>query len=187
MMGFASATHLDGHDYSNFRAAVGKLILMAPWRPNMQFAIQQLPIQILNPTTESKRVVRHFKATQHTCLRLEPRGMVQKVFAGTRWSAGACDSATRQSVTGLPCDIQDVTMRNRSLKQTAISLSSCEAENCWDSQNSSSNFTATFQFVSRWIQTRQDTLHSAGDQADSNTLKYDAWQYNSGYERNVCR
>ena len=55
---------------------------MAPWRPDMQFAIQQLSTQVLNPTTESKKTVkhliRHLKGTQHTCLRLEPRGMVQK-------------------------------------------------------------------------------------------------------------
>ena len=42
VMELASATPLDGHDYSNFRTAVGKLIFMAPWRPAMQFAIQQL-------------------------------------------------------------------------------------------------------------------------------------------------
>ena len=42
VMELASATPLDGHDYSNFRTAVGKLICMAPWRPDMQFAIQQL-------------------------------------------------------------------------------------------------------------------------------------------------
>ena len=48
----------------------------------MQFAIQQLSTQVLNPTTESKRAVkqliRYLKGTQHTCLRLEPREMVQK-------------------------------------------------------------------------------------------------------------
>ena len=33
-----------------------------------------------------------------------------------------------QSVTGYLCDVQNVTMCKRSLKQTAISLSSCEAE-----------------------------------------------------------
>ena len=42
----ASPTPLDGHDYSNFRAAVGKLIFVAPWRPDMQFAIQQLSTQV---------------------------------------------------------------------------------------------------------------------------------------------
>ena len=31
------------------------------------------------------------------------------------------------------------------------------------------------------------TFYSAGDQADSNTSKYDALQYNSVHERNVCR
>ena len=40
----------------------------------------------------------------------------------------ASDSATRQSVTGYHCDVQTVTLCNGSLKQTAISLSSCEAE-----------------------------------------------------------
>ena len=53
-MELASATPLDGHDYSNFRTAVGKLIFMAPWRPDMQFAIQQLSTQVLNPTTEEQ-------------------------------------------------------------------------------------------------------------------------------------
>ena len=47
-MELASATPLDGHDYSNFRTAVGKLIFMAPWRQAMQFAIQQLSTRVLN-------------------------------------------------------------------------------------------------------------------------------------------
>ena len=49
-------------------------------------------------------------------------------FVGRGDSDWAGDSATRQSVTGYHCDVQNVTMFNRSLKQTAISLSSCEAE-----------------------------------------------------------
>ena len=81
MTELASAIPLDGHDYSNFRTAAGQLIFMAPWRPDMQFAIQQLSTQVRNPTTESKRAVkqliRYLKGTQHTCLRLEPREMVQ--------------------------------------------------------------------------------------------------------------
>ena len=134
-MEFASATPLDGHEYFNFRTAVGKLIFMALWRRDMQFAIQQISTQVLNPTTESKRAVkqlkRYLKGVQHTCLRLEPREMVQKGLlqnAGRSHSDWASDSATRQSVTGYHCNLQNVTMCNRSLKQTAISLSSCEAE-----------------------------------------------------------
>ena len=136
------------------------------------------------PHTESKRAVkqliRYLKCTQHTCLRLEPRGKVQKgllELVGRNDSDWAGDSATRQSVTGYHCNAQGVTMCNRSLKQTAISLSSCEAEfyaasaNFWDSQSSSRNCTTTFQFVSRWIQIRHDTFHSAEDQADSSTSK----------------
>ena len=68
VMELASATPLDGHDYSNFRRAVGNLIFMAPWRPDMQFAIQQLSTQVFNPTIESKRAVkqlmRYLKGTQ---------------------------------------------------------------------------------------------------------------------------
>ena len=199
-MELASATSLDGHDYFNFRTAVGKLIFMAPWRPDMQFAIQQLSTQVLNTTTESKRAVkqliRYLKGTQHTCLRLEPREVVPTgllELVGRSDSDWADDSATRQSVTGYHCDVQNVTMCNRSLKQTAIGLSSCEAqfyaasacENCWDTQNSSRNFTAKFHFVSKWTQTRQDTFCSAGDQVDSNTSRYDVCHCSSGYERNV--
>ena len=101
----------------------------------MQFAIQQQSIQVLNPTTESKRAVkqliRYLKGTLHTCLRLEPREMVQPgllELVGRSDSVWAGDSATLQSVTGYHCDVQNVTMCNRSLKLTAISLSSCEAE-----------------------------------------------------------
>ena len=107
VMELASATPLEGHDDSNFRTAVGKLIFMAPWRPDMQFAIQQLSTQVLNPTTESKRAVkqliRYLKGTQHTCLRLEPREMIQTgllELVGRGDSDWARDSATRQSVTG---------------------------------------------------------------------------------------
>ena len=101
----------------------------------MQFAIQQLSTQVPNPTTESKRAVkqlkRYLQGTQHTCLLLEPREMVQTgllELVGRSDSDWAGDSATRQSVTGYHCDVQNVTTCNRSLKQTAISLSSCEAE-----------------------------------------------------------
>ena len=78
-----------------------------------------------------KQLIRYLRGTQHTCLRLELRGMVQKgllELVGRSDSDWAGDSATRQSVTVYHCNVQNVTMRNRSLKQTAISLSSCEAE-----------------------------------------------------------
>ena len=141
VMELASATPLDGHDYSNFHTAVGKLIFMAPWRPDMQFAFQQLSTQVFSSTTDSKRAVkqliRFLKGKQHTCLRLEPRGMVQQgllELVGGSDSDVAGDSAPRQSVTGYHCDVQNVTVRHRSLKQTAISLSSCEADRVLRSQ-----------------------------------------------------
>ena len=99
----------------------------------MQFSLKKLSAQVLNPTTESKRAVkqliRYNKGTQHTCLSLEPRKMVQRGLldiVGRSDSDWAGDSATRQSVTGYHCNVQNVTMCNRSLKQSVISLSSCE-------------------------------------------------------------
>ena len=135
VMELASATPLDGHDYSNFRTPVGNLIFMAPWKTDMQFAIKQLRTQVLNPTTETKRAVKQLRryliGTQHISLRLEPRDMVQQSLleiVGRSDSDSAGDKGTRQSVTRLHCEVQNVTMCNRSLKQTAISLTSCEAE-----------------------------------------------------------
>ena len=49
-------------------------------------------------------------------------------LVGRRDSDRAGVSATRQSVTGYHCNVQGVTMCNRSLKLTAISHSSCAAE-----------------------------------------------------------
>ena len=53
----------------------------------MQFDIQQLSTQVLNPTTESKRAVkqliRYLKGTQHGGLRLEPRERFQQVCWGS--------------------------------------------------------------------------------------------------------
>ena len=54
------------------------------------------------------------------------KGSLEPVSRGD--SDWADDSATCRSVAGYHCDVQNVAMFNRSLKQTAISLTSCEAE-----------------------------------------------------------
>ena len=63
--------------YSNTTFAQSSETRLHGTLPDMQFAIQQLFTQVLNPTTESKRAVkqliRYRKGTRHTCLRLEPR------------------------------------------------------------------------------------------------------------------
>ena len=179
-----------------------KLIFMAPWRPDMQFAIQQLSTQVLNPTTESKRAVkqliRYLKGTQHTCLRLEPREMVQTCLleiVGRSDSDWAGDSATRQSAIGYRCNVQNVTMCNQSLKQTAISLSSCEAE--FYAANACAGellgLAELFKELHHDVAVRlfdgfrlgKTQSTAQGTRRTQNTSKYDAWQYNSGYERNV--
>ena len=78
-----------------------------------------------------KKAFQGLKISPQAWSRLEPREMVQTgllELVGRSDSDWAGDSTTRQSVTGYHCDVQNVTMCNRSLKQTAISLSSCEAE-----------------------------------------------------------
>ena len=65
VMELASANLLDGDDYINFRTAVRKLIFTTRWRPDMQFAIQHLSTQVLNPTSESKRAVKQLVRYSH--------------------------------------------------------------------------------------------------------------------------
>ena len=69
----------------------------------MQFAIQQLSTKVLNPTTQSKRAVnqliRYFKGTQHTCLRLEPREMAWQYNRGYEPSVSRVD--TKNNTTDL--------------------------------------------------------------------------------------
>ena len=52
---------------------------------------------------------------------MDQKGLLELV--GRSDSDWAGDPATRQSAAGCHCDAQNVTLCNRSLKQTAISLS----------------------------------------------------------------
>ena len=163
----------------------------------MQFAIQQLSTQLFNPTTESKRAVkqliRYLKGTQHTCLRLEPREMDQKgllEIVGRSDSDWAGDSATRQSVTGYHCSVQNVnlTMCNWSLKQTAIVIS-CEAE-FYAASACAGELLGLAELCKELhydVAVRLGKTPSTAQQTRraQHTSKYDAWQYNSVYERNV--
>ena len=99
-------------------------------------------------------------------------------LVGRSDSDRAGDSATRQSVTGYHCHVQNVTMCNRSLKQTAISLSSCEAEFYAVSACAgvllglAELFQELHYNVSVRLEMNSDsarhiTFYSAGDQADS--------------------
>ena len=138
---------LDGHDYSNFRTAVGKLIFMAraEW-------IKKVCWNSLVVVTQIGPAIRQDAKVQRDVIAM---------FRTWHCATGVWNRQRSVSVHAKQISTQPVLAQ----------------ENCWDSQNSSRNFTTTFPFVSRWIQTRQDTFYSAGDQADSNTLSYDVWQY----------
>ena len=108
---------------------------------------------------------------------------------------GSAIQQRAQSVAGYHCNVQGVTMCNRSLKRTAISLSSCEAEFYAASACAGKllGLAETLQGAALQLSSssrdgfRFGTFYSAEDQADSSISKYDAWQHNSGYEKNVCR
>ena len=134
-----------------------------------------------------KQLIRYLKGTQHTCLRLEPREMVQTGLlevVGRSDSDWAGDSATRQSVTGYHCDEQNVTTCNRSLKQSAISLSSCDAEfYAAELLGPAELFKELHYKVSVRLEMGSDSARhilQRRRQADSYTLRYDACQYSSG-------
>ena len=107
---------------------------------------------------------------------------------GRRESDWAGDSATRQFVTGYHCTVQGVPMRNRSLKQTVISLSSCEAE-IYAVSTCAGEFLGVAELFKelhynvsvrlRWIQIRHVMFSREEDQEDSSTLNYDACLYNT--------
>ena len=85
-------------------------------------------------------------------------------------------------------------MRNRSLKQTVISLSSCEAEIYAVSTCAGEFLGLTELFKElhynvslrlRWIQIRHVTFSREEDQEDSSTLNYDACLYNTGSKKRL--
>ena len=85
-------------------------------------------------------------------------------------------------------------MRSRVLRSKCL-----RGKNCWDSQNSPRNFTTTFQFFSRWIQTRQDNIlqrrGTRRTQTHRNTMPCNTTVYtretfvgdSSGHEEQHCR
>ena len=104
------------------------------------------------------------------------KGMIE--FVGRSDSDWAGDSATRQCAFGYQCNVQGVIWCTRSLKQTAISLSSCEAEfytasACafWVLHHfSKTNFAAKFYFVLRWTQILH-VMYSREEGQDSDTSR----------------
>ena len=135
-----------------------------------------------------KQLIRYLKGTQHTCLRLEPRGMVQKGLLEVVKLGRRFRNAPKRYGISVQCAGRNAVQPSVSVRAKQSSTQPVLAqESSPDSQTSSRNCTTTFQFVSRWIQIRQDTFYSAEDQADSSTSKYDAWIFNSGDEKNVCR
>ena len=77
----ASATPLDGQDYSNIRTAVDKLTLHGTLETRHAFChpttIHTCPQPHDREQARSEVVDTISQVTQHTCLRLEPREMVQ--------------------------------------------------------------------------------------------------------------
>ena len=124
---------LDGHDYSNFRTAVGKTHLHGTMAT--RHAIRHSTTFHTSAQSHNRKQTRSENncfdiskvhttlvfVSNHTCrFKMEWLNWLVAVRAG--------DSSTRQSATGYHCNVQGVTVCNTCLKQTAISLRSCEAE-----------------------------------------------------------
>ena len=114
-------------------------------------------------------------------------------LVGRSDSDWASDSATRQSVTGHHCDVQNVTMCNRSPKQTAISLTSREAEfyaasACAGQPLGIADFFKEqhYNFPVR-LEMDSDSARHILQRRGAGGLKQDAWLFNRGYEKNVYR
>ena len=164
--------------YTNFRTAVGKLIFMALWRLDTHFAIQQLSTQVLNPTTESKRA--QYLSSSRTNMTVQKSFCLNLLVVVTQIGPEIRQRAKRYGISWQRTRSDDVqpksgTDSNQSqFVRSRVLRSVVQAQgNFWVSQNSSRNFTATFQFVSRWIQIPHVTFHSEEDHADSSTLKFD--------------
>ena len=52
VMELVTGIPLDGHTTPTFAQRSEKLIFMAPWRPDVQFAIRLLSTQVINPTAD---------------------------------------------------------------------------------------------------------------------------------------
>ena len=90
VMELASATPLDGHDSSNFRTAVGKLISMAPWR--QRHAIGHPATIHTSPQPHDREQARsetvdaiYQRHARHLSSSCTARNGSNR-FAGTRWS-----------------------------------------------------------------------------------------------------
>ena len=146
---------------------------MAPWRP--RHAIRHPTTIHAGPQSHNRE-----QARSETVDTISQKH-AQYLSSSRVTQSGPEDSAKRQSDTGYRCNVQGVTMCSRSLKQTAISLSSCEAEFSTASacarDPSRSRRTlprtslGTLQFVSKWIQIRHVAFYSEEDREDSSTLK----------------
>ena len=79
----ATAIPLDGHDYSNFRTAVGKLTFMATWGPDMQIR-HSTTIHTSRQSHNRKQARSETiatitpQSTRNTGLRLEKHNSIQK-------------------------------------------------------------------------------------------------------------
>ena len=127
----ASAIPLDGHDHSNFRTAVGKLIFTVTLET--RHAIRHPTTIHTSPQSHNRE-----QARSETVDTISQKARNTPVFVlnraewfqngllelvGRRDSDWTGDSATCQSVTEYHCNVLC-----HCLKQTGISLSSCEAE-----------------------------------------------------------
>ena len=152
----------------------------------------------INTTTESKRAVkqliRYLKGTRHTCLRLELHGTVQKVCWNSLVVVTQIGPAFRLRAKQDIIAMCMATICNRSLKQTAISLSSCEAEFYAASACAENQADSSISNYDGWIREKRlsvgrvDTknnkycrsLHETSGRTENAVARKETWTSNLG-------
>ena len=144
-------------------------------------------MQVLNPTTESKRAVKQLlrclRSTENACLRLEPHVSVQEgmiAHVGRSDSDSAGELSTRQSVTTFHCHSckpsVSVVERQSSTRLVLAQSSFGVLPNC------SRNFTTKFQIDSTWTHNQHVKNYRGEDQEILSTSRFVARPFSRGSE-----
>jgi hypothetical protein len=124
---------LNREDHKAYRKLVGQLLWLAPVRPDIAYAVKELPRGVSKPTFEAKHLLRYLHGTCDYCIELKPKLYLREkntsstVTCHTDSDWAGCTS-TRKSTSGVLCSVLGATISTLSRTQQTLALSSGEAE-----------------------------------------------------------
>ena len=127
---------LSKEDHAVYRSCVGKILWLAPIRPDISYAVKELSRSLTEPTEEDKAKLKHLarylRGTSDYTLLLSPKCIYATdvpgkitVYVDSDWAG--CHK-TRKSTTGVCVFYNDVLVHHYSRTQATVALSSAEAE-----------------------------------------------------------